>query len=80
MATQISTPQTLHYYWHGIWVRAPTDPMHLGLKTGPLCYYWHGSITDALLYRIFRYAARVRNNSSELIPAKGRLTHVSECY
>jgi hypothetical protein len=22
---------------NGIWVRAPTGPMHLGLKAGPLC-------------------------------------------
>jgi hypothetical protein len=26
---------------NGIWVRAPTGPMHLGLKTGPLCpIFW----------------------------------------
>jgi len=55
LATQISTPQTLHYYWHG-------------------------SITDAMLYRILRYTARVKGNSSELIPAKGPFTYVPESY
>jgi hypothetical protein len=55
LATQISTPQTLHYYWHG-------------------------SITDAMLYRIFRYAVRVKDNSSEMIQAKVRFTYVPESY
>jgi hypothetical protein len=33
----------MNEWMNGIWIRAPTGPMHLGLKTGPLCpIFWTG--------------------------------------